>query len=800
MRRRRSVYSRMLYCLAVAAFMGVFFGLAAKNAPETTAVKATDFQAGRIIDDEVFYNPDTMSVAEIQAHLDKYSANCDMWGAGAIGYGRKINGVAVNPNVSRREYARMMRAAGRTDYHDAPYVCVSKYYENPETHKTNFDTNAEAEEGMISAAQIIYDAAHKYNINPQVLLVMLKKESYVWGDTWPLKNEYNTVMGYACPDNAPCNSAYFGFYNQVMKAAWQLNYYKEHIYSYGYYPYMVNNIYYSPNYSCGTKAVYLENIATTSLYIYTPYTPNDAALANYPGEAYCGSYGNRNFFMFFSEWFGSTLVGQFEAATKQLEDYYILLGGEESLLGKAKGEVHCGVRNGKKHCYKEYEIGYIYSTDTEAWDISGGILIHWTGLGGPTSYLGYPTSSETRGLSNGGAVQSFENGKIYWTPTAASFTVAGGILNKWKDLGEENGILGLPLAGEQKDENGLTYQQFQKGRIYWSTEKGAWVIMDHYLKRWNELGANKGNFDYPITNEKCGLKGDGCYITFKIGRMYWHPEYGAWDVSGGILSYWIGLDKEEGSLGYPKSSEQKDKNGLTYQQFEHGRIYWSSTKGAWVIYDHYVDRWSELGADKSNFDYPIASEKCGLANGGCSVDFKIGTMYWHPTHGAWDVSGGILTKWKELGKETGILGYPTSGEQKDKNNLTFQQFEKGRIYWSSTKGPWIMFDHYVDRWSELGADKSIFNYPIAYEVCGLADGGCYMPFSIGNMYWHPTHGAWDVSGGILTEYAKNGTEWGKLGYPTSGEQKDENGLTYQQFEHGRIYWSSKKGAWTEIQQ
>jgi len=294
------------FVFAALAFLLVFYGLAINNTPESNAVSALDFKAGRIIDDEVFYNPDTMTVAEIQAHLDKYSANCDMWGTNKIGYGRYINGKAVDPNITRREYARLMRDAGRTDYHDAPYVCISKFYENPTTHKTNFDTNAQPEEGMISAAQIIYNAAHEYSINPQVLLVMLKKESYVWGDTWPLKNEYNTVMGYACPDNAPCDSAYFGFYNQVMKAAWQLKYYKDHIYSYGYYPFMTNNIYYSPNYSCGTKSVYLENIATTSLYIYTPYTPNDAALANYPGEAYCGSYGNRNFFMYFSEWFGST--------------------------------------------------------------------------------------------------------------------------------------------------------------------------------------------------------------------------------------------------------------------------------------------------------------------------------------------------------------------------------------------------------------------------------------------------------------------------------------------------------------
>lgn len=310
---KRKFLRNSIIVVAVLAFLGVFYGLAYKNTPETDAtVKATDFNAGRIIDDEVFYNANTMTVEEIQAHLDKYSAGCDMWGEKAIGYGRSINGKAVDPTISRREYARLMREAGRSDYHDAPYVCISKYYENPTTHTTNYDTNGEAQEGMISAAQIIYDAAQKYSINPQVLLVMLKKESYVWGDTWPLKNEYNTVMGYGCPDNAACDAKYYGFYNQVMKAAWQLNYYKEHIYSYGYYPYMMNNIYYSPNTSCGTKAVYLENIATTSLYIYTPYTPNDAALANYPGEAYCGSYGNRNFFMYFNEWFGSGYVEPYE--------------------------------------------------------------------------------------------------------------------------------------------------------------------------------------------------------------------------------------------------------------------------------------------------------------------------------------------------------------------------------------------------------------------------------------------------------------------------------------------------------
>ncbi len=326
---------RLSSSIAALAFIVVFFGLAIANTPTSIAVKATDFKAGRIIDDNVFYNPNTMTVGQIQNFMDNTLPACDMWGAKKIGYGYYIKGEAINPNITRAEYAKLMRTkGGDSRYHAPPYVCINKYYENPTTHVNNFSTNGEIKNGMISAAQIIYDAAQKYNINPQVLLVMLKKESYAWGDDWPTKNEFNTVMGYACPDNAACNTKYYGFYNQVNMAAWQLNYYKQHIYSYNYRPYTTNKIQYSPTASCGSKQVYIENYATASLYIYTPYTPNTAALKNYPGTASCGSYGNRNFFMYFSEWFGSTL---FTAKTTDIVDgdYYIFSQKDGSLYLRA---------------------------------------------------------------------------------------------------------------------------------------------------------------------------------------------------------------------------------------------------------------------------------------------------------------------------------------------------------------------------------------------------------------------------------------------------------------------------------
>ena len=347
---------------------------------ETQALSATEFQAGRIIDDSIFYNPNTMTAAEIDAFIDSHNPACDMWGTQTV-YG----------STTRAEYVKQLRASGNSKYHDPPFVCITEYYENPETHKTNFETGGKKEEGMLSAGEIIYEAAHEYNINPQVLLVMLKKESYVWGDDWPHNFQYNTVMGYACPDGAPCDTKYFGFYNQVMMAAWQLNYYRENIYSYNYRPYTTNQILYNPDRGCGSKSVYLENIATTSLYIYTPYTPNDGALANYPGTSYCGSYGNRNFYMYFREWFGNTLGITKPEAFFPDEEYYIIPAndynktlqvptssntpGTKTSLGERNGGAYNKWRV-EKQSNDSYAI--INSGSNLALDITGGSLANGT--------------------------------------------------------------------------------------------------------------------------------------------------------------------------------------------------------------------------------------------------------------------------------------------------------------------------------------------------------------------------------------------------------------------------------------
>jgi hypothetical protein len=273
------------------------FGLAGIVSMGAHALVGSDFHAGRIIDDVVFYNKNSMGVQDIQNFLNSKMPNCDNWGTQSYG------------GTTRHDYSE---ARGIK----FPLTCLKEYYENPTTHANNLTTvdgqQAAIPSGAQSAAQIIYNAAQQYNINPQVLLVLLQKEQGLVLDDWPWPIQYQGATGYGCPDNADCNANYYGFYNQVTDAAWQFRHYADNPNSF---QYVIgsNFVLWNPNSSCGGSNVNIVNQATASLYNYTPYQPNQAALNNLYGSGdSCSSYGNRNFWRYFTDWFGSTTAGPFE--------------------------------------------------------------------------------------------------------------------------------------------------------------------------------------------------------------------------------------------------------------------------------------------------------------------------------------------------------------------------------------------------------------------------------------------------------------------------------------------------------
>jgi hypothetical protein len=181
------------------------------------------------------------------------------------------------------------------------------------------------------ASRILYNVAVACNINPQVLLVLLQKEQGLVTATNPTPGAYRSATGYGCPDTAQCDSRYYGFFNQIFNAARQFNRYADPALGFRYQAGTNNTIQWHPNAGCGSSVVYIANKATAALYNYTPYRPNAAALANpYRLGDSCSSYGNRNFWFYFTDWFGSTVISK--QASAFVKAVY------EDVLGRAAGD------------------------------------------------------------------------------------------------------------------------------------------------------------------------------------------------------------------------------------------------------------------------------------------------------------------------------------------------------------------------------------------------------------------------------------------------------------------------------
>ena len=139
-----------------------------------------------------------------------------------------------------------------------------------------------------------------------MLLTVLQKEQHLLTATDPSDFQFKSAMGLSCPDDANCDAKYAGFFNQVYGAAKRYQYYVRHESQYAYHAGALNYVRYNPNAGCGGSDVYIENKATTLLYIYTPYQPNEAALKAGAGEGdACSTYGNRNFAIIYNSMFGN---------------------------------------------------------------------------------------------------------------------------------------------------------------------------------------------------------------------------------------------------------------------------------------------------------------------------------------------------------------------------------------------------------------------------------------------------------------------------------------------------------------
>lgn len=233
----------------------------------------TGFNPGNIISDAVFTNKSTMSEAQIQSFFNSKVSKCVV--------GKDENG--------------------------RPFVCLKDFKITSVNRPADSYCSGYKGASNESAARIIYKVAQACNINPQVLITMLQKEQGLITHVWPSAWRYDSALGQGCPDTAPCDPNFVGFFHQIYGAARQMQIYMEGKWFQWYAPGKTWGILWHPNANCGRGNVYIANKATAALYYYTPYQPNAAAMrAGYGEGDGCSSYGNRNFYNYFTDWFGST--------------------------------------------------------------------------------------------------------------------------------------------------------------------------------------------------------------------------------------------------------------------------------------------------------------------------------------------------------------------------------------------------------------------------------------------------------------------------------------------------------------
>ncbi|SDO14640.1 hypothetical protein SAMN05660199_01355, partial [Klenkia soli] len=268
---RHVVHALTLLCV-VAGLLGAV-PTSDQTAPELElAADVSQFDPGNIISDGMFFDANALTAQQVQDFIAAKGRSC----------------VASSAGIP----------------------CLKDYRENTTTRApdgicTGSYTGATGE----TPGMIIWKVGQACGISPKVLLVLLQKEQALVtasGSSLTARR-YQIAAGMGCPDTAACDTQYYGFYNQVYSAARQYQRYATYPRNYSYRAGQTNTIQWSPTASCGTSQVYIANQATAGLYNYTPYRPNAAALgAGYGNGDTCSAYGNRNFWLYFTDWFGST--------------------------------------------------------------------------------------------------------------------------------------------------------------------------------------------------------------------------------------------------------------------------------------------------------------------------------------------------------------------------------------------------------------------------------------------------------------------------------------------------------------
>lgn len=630
------------------------------------------FNPGNIIDDSLFYNGTAMTAAEVQTFLNQRLSSCK------IGQPPYMPG-AISPSGSGNTIAS---------------ACLKSFKQSTTSRPADAYCTGYVGVPNETSAQIIEKVGRACGISQKVLLVMLEKEQSLLTDDWPVTRQYNYALGMNCPDSGPgnsanCDAASAGFALQLYLGARQLKVYKGNPSSFNYKPFQNNTIQWHPNSGCGTSQVYIENWATAALYIYTPYRPNQAALdAGWGTGNSCSSYGNRNFFNFYKQWFGSPSG---IATPGAIGTKYTQLGGKTGWLGAPTQTQICDSSTGR--CWQQFTNGRIYLSSAGAFATRAEFITLWNQLPDAMRMLGYPISDPS---STGSSyTQRYEGGAITVTNGTAAITAAK---DAWTLATITNPWLGASTNAKTCVSSDRCWQQFTNGRLY-STSAGVFGTRVEFITLWSQQPDAMRMLGYPTSNPS------------STGNTYTQQyEGGSITVTNGVPSIvvpqdpWNAAMLENSWLSNAVNAKTCVSAGRCWQQFANGRLY-STNAGVFATRAEFITLWNMEPDAMRALGYPTSNPS------------NTGNSYTQSYEGgAITVTDGVPAitassdPWTMAVLENTWLGASTNLKTCVSAGRCWQQFTNGRLY-STAVGTFATRSEFITLWNQDPDAMRALGYP-----------------------------------------------------------------------------------------
>ncbi len=341
-------------------------------------------------------------------------------------------------------------------------------------------------------------------------------------------------------------------------------------------------------------------------------------------------------------------------------------------------------------------------------DADNAITAAWKDAGGDDSKLGAKQGDVYAAAD--GFVQDFAAGKMFFTPATGAKALYGAILDKYEALGGPAGSdLGFPTINEVPglagpDSRVSTFSASDKPVIFWTPDRGAYVVRGAMNAAWDKLGSSGGALGVPIGDET--YDGEVANQPFSKGKVSWNrltkvfttspPELAQQlaglqvpiDPTAAINLAWAAAGGAGGPLGAKQGGQYPVGDTGLAQNFAGGKVFFSPATGANAVEADILAKYESLGGPaRGDLGFPIANEADGGITASRTSTFAgpdNPVIFWTSAHGAFVVRDAMKAAWNKLGGPKGKLGAPL-GDQTVVGNVVAQKFIGGKVSWDRTK-------------------------------------------------------------------------------------------------------------------